>query len=951
MAPLPYKPDAPATPANRGRGHASACRWLASLTIGTVAVLLWTQPAFAQPDAPTADAGVPEPNAEAPAADEQPDAEAAEAPATGDAAAKPEQDVPEADPKPDAPEADATPPSTEATEAADDDATPETKASTEGETSTPQPPGDARAAPPAPVPPITGPSVPKTICEGKKISKLTVKGHGRVSAADLLATIRLREGLPCSDAEVTTDAHALWDMGYFRDVRVEGETTKSGEIEITFIVKERPAIGEVVIEGNQEVDKSDIEEKITLRQGAILSEPAVREHLQEIRDLYAEKGFFLATVAYKLDKQANNEVTVRFIIDEGREVTIRRIRFLGNEKLTDDELRSVMQTGETTAYSFMTSNNAYRREVFDQDINLLQALYYDHGYLTVEIGAPRLELTRDRHHIDVTINVKEGPRFRVGRVKVGEIDGDGNETEALGGRKQLRESVTLSPGDWFSRSTIAQNLQGITRFYRDRGYAKVDVNPQTNLNIETRIVDVSVVIRRGPLVYVQRINIKGNSKTQDHVLRREARIVEGQLYSQTLVERSKERMTALGFFETVEVSEQDGSTMDRIVINFEVAERPTGSFQLGAGFSSQETLLVTGQVQQQNLLGRGQSLSLNLQVSGIRQLISARFVEPYFLGSNWTAAVEGFKNLRRQQSFDRDSTGGSITFGHPIFAKYFDDRLRMFANYRLEHVDITPATGGAFGSGAGDFFQLYNFIPIRNLFRSGLTSSIRLSLQWDSRNNRLFPSSGVFATVSTEVADDTLASDNNFVRHRVNFRYYYPLIWKFVAKLNTEWGLITSPDSDGVPVFERYFLGGIQDVRGYSLQSLGPRLGIASSFNDPNFEFVQTRGAAYGGNMQFYYNLEIEFPIVEAVGIKGVFFHDAGNAWNLEKTLSGPPAPLGDPTADPDGVHLLSLRTSWGFGIRWFSPLGPLRFEWGFPLNARPFEETYQFQFTVGNAF
>jgi outer membrane protein insertion porin family len=798
----------------------------------------------------------------------------------------------------------------------------------------------------APAP--AGPGTPTTVCEGKKIIRLKIEGQGRVSKDDIMATIRLRPGVPCVDADVTRDVHALFDMGYFKDVQVEASLMRGG-IALTYHVKERPAVGEVVFSGNDEIEKSDLKEKVSLEQGSVLSEPTVREQLEKIKKLYAEKGFFLAQVSYKLEPRPNNEVTVRFVIDEGDQVTVRRLRFIGNENLTASALKGVMQTSETGFLSFISSGNRYRKEVIDEDVNRLQALYYDYGYLTVEIADLRIELTPDRRHVDITIPIKEGPRFKVGRVKATELDAQGNEIEPLAGRKKLRESVDLNPGDWFSRSVVAKNLLDITRYYRDRGYAHAEVTPQTDLHMDTRIVDVVVAIRRGPLVYIQRINIKGNNKTRDEVLRREARVVEGQLYNQSLIERSKERMMSLGYFEKVELSEEDGATPDRIVINYEVAERPTGTFQLGAGFSSQETFLLTGQVQQENLFGRGQSLGFNLQLSGIRQLAQIRFVEPYLYSTDWSMAIEVFRILQQLAAFNRDSTGGNLTLGHPLY--FISDDLRLFVNYRLEHVSITPGTGGTFGT-AGSAYNVFRFQPLRNLFRNGRTSSFRVSLTYDTRDNRLFPSKGVFITGSTEVSDAATLSETNFIEHLINFRGYHPLIGPLVGKLNADWGLITSRSGVGVPIYERFFLGGIFDVRGFPLQSVGPRLGSASSYNDPGFLSTPSRGMPIGGNMRFYYNLEVEFPIIQSVGIKGVVFQDGGNSWNLEKTLCQPAPTSGDLQTRPCGIHPGYLRESWGFGVRWFSPLGPLRFEWGFPFHPRkPYEDNVAFQFTVGNAF
>ena len=800
--------------------------------------------------------------------------------------------------------------------------------------------------------PSKGPIVPETICEGRRISRIEIKGQGRVSADDIRSTLKLKEGAPCADPEVTRDAQALWDLGYFRDVRVRGDVdATSNDIALVFEVQERPAVGEIVYSGNDAIEQSDIEAKVTLKVGGILSVPEVRSQVDKIRDLYAEKGYFLAKIRFELHDRPNNEVQVKFVIEEGAEVSVRSIHFTGNDHLSDSELRGVIQTSQTNIFSFISSSNKYKRDAFDEDVNRLHALYYDYGYLTVELREPRIELTSDRHYIDITIPIKEGPRFRVGRVRVIELDEQGNEIEPLEGRKRLRESVNLNPGDWFSRSTIAKDLQEITRYYRDHGYAKAEVTPDTALHMDKRQVDLAVTVRRSSLVYVERINIKGNTKTRDAVLRREARIIEGELYSQTLVERSKERMTALGYFESVNVSEESGSLPDRIIVNFEVAEKPTGTFQLGAGFSSQETFLLNGQIQQENLFGRGQSLSLNLQFSGIRQLAQLRFVEPYLFGTTWSSSLELYKILQQRQDFNRDSTGGSMTFGHPL--NFLSDDLRLYATYRLEYVEITPATGGVFGAGGtGLNYRIFTFLPLRNLFNNGRTSALRLALSWDTRNNRLFPSNGIYATLSTEVSDSIIGSENDFMRNEFNFRIYRPIWGPFVAKLNTQWGLVTSRSGRGVPIYERYFQGGILDVRGFPLQSLGPRLGIANSFRDPTFETVAPRGSIFGGNAQFYYNFEIEFPIVESVGIKGVIFQDAGNTWNLEKSLCGPAPSSRESAIQPCGVSWSTLRTSVGFGFRWFSPLGPLRFEWGFPLKPkRPYEDTYEFQFTVGNAF
>lgn len=816
-------------------------------------------------------------------------------------------------------------------------------------------PSSAEEPPGNPYEPSTEPAsairLPQTLCEGRTIRLIKVRGTRRVDQDDVRATMKLKRGDTCTDVAISRDAQALWDMGYFDDLAIEGDAV-NGRIDLTIKVLERPAIRKVTYEGNDEVDEEDIDDAITLQPGGILSVPSVNSQLVKMRELYTAEGFFLAEVKYELRKvpNENNEVDVVYIIDEGDEVEVRRVDFIGNDELESEGLRKIMATGETGLLSFIQSNNKFNRDAFDEDLTRIQAWYYDQGYLTMQLGKPQVDLTTDRQHVDIMIPVTEGPRFRVKDIRVREIDQGGNEVEPITSAQALRGKVELESGDWFSRTKIAEGLQGISREYRDRGYAYVQVNPGIDQDQANRVADVEITIERGPLVTIERIQIRGNTKTRDAVIRREFRISEGQLYHQTKIEEGREFVNRLGYFERVDLSEEQGSGPDRIVINVEVAERSTGTFQVGAGFSSLESFLLTAQIQQQNLFGRGQSLGLNLQVSGIRQQISLQFVEPWFLGTEWSLGFGAFKTLQDFSFFRQDSTGGSVTVGHPIF----NPRLRFFVQYQLQKVNIASRRGGLFGSTSGQLFDTNVQNPLSNLFQDGWTSAMRFTLSWDSRDNRLFVTTdGIFSSYSVEAAAKILGSDNVFVRQTAFFRWYKKVIGPLIFRLNTEWGLITSRKPNGVPLFERFYLGGIFTVRGYPLQGIGPRFGIPSR-TDPNSP-ISTEGIAIGGNMQAFYNLELEFPIVESVGIRGVLFQDGGNAWNLDYrdpfgNCQGPRTSMNTKGSDPCGVNPF-LRTSWGFGIRWFSPLGPLRFEWGLPIARQPGDSRIRFEFTIGNAF
>jgi outer membrane protein insertion porin family len=793
-----------------------------------------------------------------------------------------------------------------------------------------------------------GPSVlvPRTVCEGKRIRRIDVLGNGRVSADDIRAGMKLKQGSTCTDSAVARDARGLWDLGYFDDLTFSAKI-EAGDLQLTVQVRERPAIGKISFEGDSAVDQEDIDEKVNLEVGAILSEHDVRAQIPKIRDVYAEEGYFLAKVSYQLIPMPNNQVEVRFDIVEGPEVSVRRISFLGNVHLPDDELLGFMRTHATGVFSFISSSDKFKRDFFDEDVLRLQALYYDRGYLNVQVAAPRIELTPDRQQIDITVPVVEGPRFKIGRLKVVEYDDAGNEVEPLEGRRAVRQKVEVDAGDFFSRTKLTEGIEAITRHYRDASYAKAEVQPDTEVEADRRVVHVTVAIRRGPSCHIERINIQGNDKTRDSVLRREVLIAEGEKYSQTMVERSKERMTALGYFERVDMSEADGAEPDGLVITYEVKERPTGTFQVGAGFSSIEQFILTAQIDQQNLFGHGQSLSFQAQVSGIRKMIQGQFVEPYLFRTLWSLSTDLSMTDNTFVAYRTKQQGGGVALGHPVF----DRNLRLALRYSADYTQVLAATGGIFssvgsiGSAQGAYFQ--QLTPLAHAQRGGFTSALRLSLTYDSRDNRMFPTKGIYASLSSELADPVLGSQRTFLRHRYFGRFYYPLFLGMVLRLNTEAGLVTSRSVNGVPLYDRFFLGGILSVRGYRFNDLGPHSSLPSSVNDPTGTDGRLR---LGGNAMLRANLEVEFPIVTAVGIKGVLFLDAGNVWNLERSMCQLPSEY-RPDSSRQTCGFNDIRASYGFGVRWFSPMGPLRFEWGYPIQKRFFDENVRFEFTIGQFF
>jgi outer membrane protein insertion porin family len=782
--------------------------------------------------------------------------------------------------------------------------------------------------------------------EGERITKLRFKGNRKTEDEAIRVILSLQVGDKLEAAKLRDDVRAVWRMGFFEDVRVDAEEPASGNggVELTYVVVEKPTIHKIFVSGNHELGLDKINEVLDLKKETIYDPSKVKRNVEKVRDLYIEKGYYLADVTSDAKRVSQNDVDVYLIVDEHAKVEVRRISFLGNQTASADDLRGAIGTQEGGWLSFLTSSGTYREDAFDRDLLLLTAFYYDRGYINVKMGKPEIALSADKQYLYITIPIDEGPQFKIGKL---DFKGD-----LVAPKEEYFKRLTVHSGDVFNRSKLGNDIIKLNDLYKDKGFAYVNINPLTNIDGDTKTVDLTFEVQEGVKVYFDRINIRGNTKTRDKVIRRELKVSEGELYNQTLLDISKKRVQALGFFEKVELSTKRGSTDDRIEVNIEVTERPTGTFQIGAGFSSVENFIGQAQVSQNNLFGRGQTLTLQAQVSSLRQLFSLRFLDPYFLDTPVTFAFSLYNSLLFYPSFNRTARGGDLTWGYLLSV---DHNIRVFGTYKLESVTVAQNQAGQV---VGGFAPSAQATPgtITNLFRSGITSSIRGSINWDTRNDRLFPTKGVFMSASGEIADPTvLQSQSDYWRVSGFARFYYPIWGPFVFRTNVEVGYVSSRSALGVPIYERYFLGGINTIRGYQLFSLGPKVNILQT-QDPNADLVPFN---IGGNLQLIGNFEIEFPILPQVQIKGVVFFDAGNAYNTEAKWCSNVSHSNIPSVS-DPCNLLvggwggvfgNLRTSVGFGFRWFSPIGPLRFEWGIPINKLPTEDPIVFEFTIGNFF
>jgi len=754
------------------------------------------------------------------------------------------------------------------------------------------------------------------------IAKVNVQGNRRVESDAIRAAIPLKAGDTFDREKVKAALLAVWRMGYFNDVKLDVSRAKpplTGYV-LTVLVSEKPAVREVKLEGNEELSKDDFKETIEVKPFQILDQEAVRKSAKKMQEKYVEKGFFLAEVTPKIVPLPNNEVNVVFQINEHAKITVKEVRFVGNRAASTTMLKDAMLTQEGSPFSFLTGAGTYREDAFQRDEIVLQGLYFDMGYIYVKFGKPAIELSPDKRYIFITMTIEEGDPFDVGKI---EVSGD-----LLRTREELLALVETRPGERFSKTRLQNDMNRLLDVYKDQGYAYANVTPDTAVDAERKIVDLTYVFQKGQPVSIEKIEVVGNTKTRDKVLRREMRIAEGDLYNGTRVRASKARITALGFFDSVEINQKRGSSDDKMVLEVSVKEKLTGTFQIGFGFAGGENFFGQAQLAQNNLFGYGHTASLSLQLSSVRQLFQLSYLDPYVLDSQWTGSVDLYRSELAYTGFNRGANGGSLTAGYDFsnLAPWLED-FRLFLTYTLENVKVQAAVGTQ--------------DVLANQFLSGLTSSIRISFNYDKRDNRLFPTSGHLESASAEFATSLLGSENLFQRFRLIERFYRPLWLGMVFKTNISVGYIraTDPVNHPVAISEKFFEGGINSIRGYSLRSISPTKKIAN-VSEPNAAIIDF---PVGGNKELITNWEVEFPLLGAAGLRGVGFFDAGNVFSEQENFFQ--------SSQRNGTLPLGLFQSVGFGLRWFSPLGPLRFEVGFPLTRRPIDDPYLFEFTIGNFF
>ncbi|MBI5048319.1 MAG: outer membrane protein assembly factor BamA [Deltaproteobacteria bacterium] len=724
------------------------------------------------------------------------------------------------------------------------------------------------------------------------IARIIITGNKRVDEDAVKAKIKSKAGEPLSSDDLRDDIKAVYDMGFFEDVTADIADTGKG-MELNFIVKERPIIKKVNIEGNKEISTEKITAAITIKENTILNRTLLMENAEKIKALYAADGFYLAKVEPVVDRKADAIAEVKFKIEEGDKVKVKRITVIGSKAYHAAEIKDIMDTKEVGFFSFMTKAGIFDEAVFQNDLNKIMAHYYDNGYIHASITDHLVSLSSDKRWFFITIALFEGEQYKVGKI---DIKGD-----ILTTRDELMEKVKITSDEIFSRKILNADISRLSDVYGDKGYANVNINPVTDVDTKEKRVDITFDIHKGDLVYIEKINISGNVNTRDKVIRREIELPEGTLFSSSSMKRSRNNLRRLGYFEAVNITAQPGSSESRMILNVDVKERPTGQISAGIGYSSVDNIIGTASISQSNFLGTGLKLELSGTVSSKSEKYQLGFTEPWLFDKPISAGFDIFKTGRVYPDFTRDSYGFDIRTGFPVYER----DVRGYLTYKLEVVTVKDVASNA--------AEL-----IKEQEGKKSTSSISGVLRRDTRDDAFFPTEGSVTSLSAEYAGGLLGGDNNFVKYIVDGIKYFPLFWDTTFTIRGVMGYVQGLDGKNIPVYERFYLGGINTIRGFKTRGIGPKDSVTNE--------------VIGGDTEIFTNLEYLFPLVKEQMVKGLIFFDAGNAFNGE-------------------INFGNLRTSAGLGIRWFSPVGPLRLEWGYVLDRRAGEDSSQWEFTIGTMF
>jgi len=745
------------------------------------------------------------------------------------------------------------------------------------------------------------------------VADVQTRGNLFIEQDAILYAIETRRGRVFSPQVLQEDLRRIYQMGYFKDIQITTEETERGMV-IVFVVKEKPVVRSVQITGHKKIKLDDIQKVMETKPRAILDITRVKGDINRMRKVYVDKGFYDININYTINPIDDDYTSVEFRIKEGEKVKVAKVSFSGNDSVKAKQLRKVMETRKGRwPMTWFTSVGTFKDEALEKDTERIAAYYFSQGFLQANVLTPEVEFKGKKVYVHFTI--EEGNRFTISSL---DFQGD-----MVYEKDFLLSKVKSTPGAIFNGQLLNDDLIALKALYSSQGFAFADITPLTDLEAGEKTVGVMFNIKKGDKIYIEKINISGNTKTRDNVIRREVTLLEGDIYDSNAIDRSRQNINKLGFFEDVLLNTEPGSVPDQVDLSVEVKERPTGSFSIGAGYSSVDNIMGMFSISQNNLGGRGQQLTFMAQIGGSSTYYNISFTEPWFRDRPQSVGFDLFKIEREYDDFDRDSTGFNLRTSMP-FRDW--DFTRMHLTYRLESIDI-------------DVTENEGEVPVSIWNQQGTNSvsSIIGALVKDSRDDNWAPRQGVYNSASIELAG--MGGDSRFITAIATAAKYFPVLEECSFMIRGTIGQIFPYFGEGVPLSEKFFLGGMNSLRGFEARSVGPyEKRNRPGPGDPGFDPDNPKDDKYdvvGGKKQLYFNVEYMFPLMKSAGVRGMVFFDTGNAY-----------------ASSEGFFS-DMRNSVGVGVNWYSPFGPLKVIWGYNLSPddKLNEDSSNFEFSMGGSF
>ena len=733
------------------------------------------------------------------------------------------------------------------------------------------------------------------------IKEIVIFGNERVDKGIILKEIKSKAGQPFSPERVREDIKAIYRLGYFRDVQVDAAETK-GEIILTFAVIEKPYVANIVISGNVKLSQEDVEGVIEVKRDSVLDMGKVRSSVTEIKKLYTSKRYFGSEVEYRVELEQGNKAVVYFDIVEGVKGYLTKITFVGNKVFGSRKLRTVMKTKKKGWLWWLTKSGTVETDVLEVDMSRIRSLYLDDGYVTVKISEPEVTLSKNKKSIQITIRIEEGEQYKLGSL---DITGD-----ILTTKEQLLKGFTSRANKVYRSSLVQKDLLWLTDQYTDKGYAYADVSPLTMLDNEKKLVHLTFKIDKGITVHINRIEMEGNTKTRDKVIRRELKIAEGDLYSSTRLRKSRERVLRTGYFKEVEFAPSPTEKKELIDLDIRVEEQQMGRLSFGAGYSNVHGVVGSVALSHGNLFGRGYKANIKVEIGGEVRNFNVGFTDPRFLDTQVSLGVTGYSETEEFDSYKVDVAGGGITIGREITENIVASLGYRFERVKVYNVDTTVYFPGDY---------------IYDLWVEGAstTGKVILTFTRNTLDDPYFPTNGSEIWVTGAIAG--LGGDNYFYSASGGVSWFHPIVGDLVLNLRGTAGFIRPYTHKEVPINERFYVGGIKTLRGFDY-------GFASPVDPKDNEPI-------GALNMVVLNTELLYPLSKAIGLRLAVFYDIGKGWGGgERSFDNSFTPL---------------RQAVGAGIRWYSPFGPIRVDWGYNLSPRSGrgEKTNVWDFSMGTMF